>query len=472
MRNFGARVLVRRKIMKKLLTLALGVVVLVVFTGLSAAQEKKAGKKPAGVTYGKEITTHAGKNFSVSVPKGWSSELIKDHIDIKSGQVTIHVYPASDKFTTLDAVFDDITQHFQKEGIPIGSKKRLTYAGGDALWSEQLGSERPYLGAVSRGGKFFFVNAQDKAKNSPGVLESFLRAVRTVRPSSFPADATTTKAAVSNIRERLPGKKQAAPKAGASPSTTQTSPSQESQRKTRGWLGVTVESVTPERAKNFGLKNNRGALVTEVDKTSPAERAGIMVNDVILEYNGRQINDHTQLLYMVKSNPVGKIVPIRVLRNRKKVFLTATIGERDAEEWEKAIEEFGNYFFYGQKIGTDLGKWEEKIKLGFAQEAIERALARAAQRGELTQAQAAGAKAFIGPAMVFKDGERMFLAQRVIVPGDKGKPPVVDTYKFAELKEGTTLDAAAQELVRNILADNRIVTRMRDLAAPQPAKRQ
>lgn len=146
----------------------------------------------AGMAYGQGVVTDTDKRYSVDVPKGWTVETRTDDIDLKSGQVTIHVYPASVKLTTLDAVMEDIVQFYSKQGIAAGPKQRLTFPGGEALWAEAPGTERPYLGGVSRGGKLFFVNAEDKAKNSSGILEAFLTAVRSVRPASAAAQTTDT----------------------------------------------------------------------------------------------------------------------------------------------------------------------------------------------------------------------------------------------------------------------------------------
>ena len=56
---------------------------------------------------------------------------------------------------------------------------------------------------------------------------------------------------------------------------------------TRGWLGVTIQEVTPELAKSFGLKENKGALVAQVIPGGPAEKAGIEQGDVIVEFDGK-----------------------------------------------------------------------------------------------------------------------------------------------------------------------------------------
>ncbi len=116
----------------------------------------------------------------------------------------------------------------------------------------------------------------------------------------------------------------------------------------------------------------------------------------------------------------------------------------------------------GEKLGTDVNKWEDAIKAGQVQAAIEKALMGVVQRGELTEAQAARGKAVIGPTMVIKDGFRTFLAQRIIVFGEQGKAPVVDTYKFAELSDTSTVDDAAEQVIANALADTHIVTKLRE----------
>ena len=58
---------------------------------------------------------------------------------------------------------------------------------------------------------------------------------------------------------------------------------------TRGWLGVTIQEITPELSQKFGLKTAKGALIGDVAKGSPAEKAGIKRGDIILEFNGKKV---------------------------------------------------------------------------------------------------------------------------------------------------------------------------------------
>jgi len=101
---------------------------------------------------------------------------------------------------------------------------------------------------------------------------------------------------------------------------------------TRGWLGVTVQPVTPELAKSFGLDAERGALVAEVLKSSPAEKSGIKGGDIILEFDGRSIKEMGELPRLVASTPVGKKVTVLVQRDGRQESLPVTVEQlKDGE---------------------------------------------------------------------------------------------------------------------------------------------
>jgi len=95
----------------------------------------------------------------------------------------------------------------------------------------------------------------------------------------------------------------------------------------RGWLGVTIQQVTPEIAESFGLKEPKGALVSDVAKGGPAEAAGIQRGDVILSFDGQDIAASTDLPRIVAGTPVGKEVKIRLVRDGKSITKTAKIKE-------------------------------------------------------------------------------------------------------------------------------------------------
>lgn len=93
----------------------------------------------------------------------------------------------------------------------------------------------------------------------------------------------------------------------------------------RGWLGVTIQPMTEELAQSFGLKQARGALVNDVMKGSPAEKAGIQQGDVIIAFNGTDIKDAAHLQRAVADAIVGKPAKITVMRDGKSLELGITI---------------------------------------------------------------------------------------------------------------------------------------------------
>lgn len=94
---------------------------------------------------------------------------------------------------------------------------------------------------------------------------------------------------------------------------------------TRGWLGVTVQSVTRDLAKSFGLSNEHGALVSGIILESPAEKAGLKTGDIILEFDGKKIQEMNELSRVVAATPVGKKVIITIVREGKEDKVTANI---------------------------------------------------------------------------------------------------------------------------------------------------
>jgi len=99
----------------------------------------------------------------------------------------------------------------------------------------------------------------------------------------------------------------------------------------RGWLGVSIQPVTPDLAKQFGLKEEKGALVGEVMEESPAEKAGLHRGDVILEYDGKEVIDVQGLRNMVAGTPPNKKVEIKYLREGKPASVSVVIAELPAQ---------------------------------------------------------------------------------------------------------------------------------------------
>jgi serine protease Do len=105
---------------------------------------------------------------------------------------------------------------------------------------------------------------------------------------------------------------------------------------TRGWIGVTIQELTPELAQEFGLKKSKGALVSDVAKNSPAGKAGIMRGDVIIELNGKEIKDVSSLRNMVAQSKAGSEITLKILRSGKELTVRVVIVELPREVAEVA----------------------------------------------------------------------------------------------------------------------------------------
>ncbi len=98
----------------------------------------------------------------------------------------------------------------------------------------------------------------------------------------------------------------------------------------RGWLGVSIDEMTPKLAAELGFDRPRGAVVSVVRPNSPALSAGVQPNDVILDFNKRPVNSVRDLTRAVADTPVGATVPMTVLRDGKRVILRVTVDRRES----------------------------------------------------------------------------------------------------------------------------------------------
>jgi serine protease Do len=94
----------------------------------------------------------------------------------------------------------------------------------------------------------------------------------------------------------------------------------------RGWLGVRIQQVTDDIAESLGIKPVRGALVAGIDDKGPAKPAGIEPGDVIVKFDGRDIKEMRDLPKIVGDTPVGKDVPVVIIRKGKEETKTVRLG--------------------------------------------------------------------------------------------------------------------------------------------------
>lgn len=105
---------------------------------------------------------------------------------------------------------------------------------------------------------------------------------------------------------------------------------------TRGWLGVYIQRLTPDMAESLSVPGKKGALVADVTKDGPAEKAGIKSGDVIVKFDGKDVNDEHELPQVVATVKPGRKVEVKVIREGKEKTISVTIGEMEAAPVKRA----------------------------------------------------------------------------------------------------------------------------------------
>jgi serine protease Do len=138
----------------------------------------------------------------------------------------------------------------------------------------------------------------------------------------------------------------------------------------RGWLGVRIQPVTDEIAESLGIKLARGALVSGIIKGGPVDNGVIEVGDVIIKFDGKDINESRELPLAVAESPVGKEVEVVVLRKGEEVTVKVTLGR--LEEGEKLVEaegaqsgEDGGPVATASVLGMTVGELTEEARTKF-----------------------------------------------------------------------------------------------------------
>jgi len=108
----------------------------------------------------------------------------------------------------------------------------------------------------------------------------------------------------------------------------------------RGWLGVVIQNVSEDIAASLGMESPKGALVQQVSEGSPADKAGIVAGDVVVEFNNKSVDEMRRLPRIVAETDIGTSVPVKVFRNGKIVSLKVHVGElKDTTKVAKAKSE-------------------------------------------------------------------------------------------------------------------------------------
>lgn len=121
----------------------------------------------------------------------------------------------------------------------------------------------------------------------------------------------------------------------------------------RGWLGVELQDLSEQLGEYFKVKDGNGALVSSVQKDSPAEKGGLKAGDVIVMLNGKDVGDSDELIKLMCKTEPGDEVTVSVLRNGKKKTMKVTLGEAPEKHfWGSGCYGYG----HGDCFGCDKEK--------------------------------------------------------------------------------------------------------------------
>ncbi len=126
---------------------------------------------------------------------------------------------------------------------------------------------------------------------------------------------------------------------------------------TRGYLGVNLQPLTPELATRLGVKDQTGALITEVVEGTPAAEAGMKPGDLVVEYNGKKVNDYRQLRLMVSQTKPKTKTSFKILRDGKTRSFNVTLAELPSER------SFGGLMRRGEPSAPDQGETLEGVEV-------------------------------------------------------------------------------------------------------------
>ena len=132
-------------------------------------------------------------------------------------------------------------------------------------------------------------------------------------------------------------------------------------RVTRGWLGVSIQPLTPELAKSFGLTEPKGVLVASVAEGSPAERAGVKPGDVIVRYDGKPVDSPRALPPLVANTEIGKTVELSIVRDGAVRPVEVTVGNLTESRQASAAGERAAGSRVAARLGVELQQSDKGV---------------------------------------------------------------------------------------------------------------
>ncbi|HPR90543.1 MAG TPA: PDZ domain-containing protein, partial [Synergistaceae bacterium] len=128
----------------------------------------------------------------------------------------------------------------------------------------------------------------------------------------------------------------------------------------RAWLGVYIQPLTKEFAEAYGVKEENGAVVSDVLRDSPAEKAGLQRGDVILEVDGSGVKNHQEFVMKIRQKLAGDKVTLTLIRQKKNIKVDIPLGEMPGNEKQAASRTGGSKML--TSIGLEAGEMTDDIR--------------------------------------------------------------------------------------------------------------
>ncbi len=169
---------------------------------------------------------------------------------------------------------------------------------------------------------------------------------------------------------------------------------------TRGYLGVMIQTLTPELAKNFGMEGRKGVLIGDVSPDTPAARAGLKQGDVIVQFDGKPAEEVLSFRSHVASTKPGSEVQIVVMREGKEITVTVKIDALSKEDEGRARGGRSAGSGTSMKLGMTVQNLTDELAERFGYEKEQGVVVSDVDEGS------AAAKAGIQPGMLIQEVNR------------------------------------------------------------------
>ncbi|MFN7039244.1 MAG: DegQ family serine endoprotease [Alphaproteobacteria bacterium] len=253
------------------------------------------------------------------------------HVIAEAEEITVKLY--NDKQLKAKLIGFDIKTDLALLKVESDNLPTVTFGDSDSArvgeWVLAIGNPFGLGGTVTAG----IISARMRDINAGGIVDNFIQTDAAINKGNSGGPMFNMKGEVIGINTAIFSPSEAGGNVGigfATPSSLARSIIEQLRttgKVQRSWLGVKIQPVDEEVSESLGLKEAKGALVAEVSKDSPADKAHIQAGDVILKFDNKDVTTTRKLPRLVAETPIGKKVEIKLLRNGSEKTVNVNLAE-------------------------------------------------------------------------------------------------------------------------------------------------